>query len=210
MPRKARLIAAGLPHHVVQRGNRKMPVFFQKDDYIFYLSLIAEHAKKEGVSIWAWCLMENHVHFIVVPETAEALARMFREAHRRYTAFINKREGWTGHLWQDRFSSYIMDEPHALMAARYIENNPVAAGIAAHAGDYYWSSARYHLGLRKIDPLITGTHSLQELVPDWRAYLEDPAAERAREEALLLKHEKSGLPLERGRGKIAAVPGSPA
>lgn len=198
MPRTARIVIPGHPHHITQRGNRRMPVFFRPEDYALYLSLIAEQAKKHSVSFWCWCLMDNHVHFIAVPQEPEALALMFREGHRRYTSEINRREGWTGHLWQDRFASFPMDESHALMAARYIETNPVAAGMVPRAGDYKWSSARYHLGLSKNDPLISGSHPLRDLAGDWGAYLgdghqKDEKTEKERE--LLLKHEKSGSPL---------------
>ena len=100
MARLARAVFPGLPHHITQRGNRREPVFFEDDDYRRYLALIAEAARRAETSIWAYCLMPNHVHFIMVPSDADGLRRTFAEAHRRYTALIHARLKWTGHLWQ--------------------------------------------------------------------------------------------------------------
>lgn len=170
-----------------------MPVFFQESDYSLYLSLLAEHADDEGVVFWAYCLMPNHVHFVAVPEETDSFARTFREAHRRYTRLINKREGWSGHLWQDRYRSFPMDEAYTLVAARYIENNPVEAGLCANAEDYRWSSAKAHLGLQPNDPLVRrGT--LDELVPDWKGFLHAPY-DFARDERTILEHLRSGRAL---------------
>ncbi|MCF6322623.1 MAG: transposase, partial [Rhizobiaceae bacterium] len=89
--------------------------------------------------------MPNHVHLVLVPHDEDGLRRALGEAHRRYTNHINSRENWRGHLWQERFHSYPMDETHLLEAVRYIELNPVRAGLAKHARDWRWSSARAHL-----------------------------------------------------------------
>lgn len=197
MPRKARLVDPGMPHHIIQRGNRRMPVFFDEGDYRMYKFLLAEHAAQEGVTFWAYCLMPNHVHLIVVPQGPESLARMFREAHRRYTAYINKREGWTGHLWQDRFQSYTMDEAYCLTAARYIENNPVEAGMVRQAEDYLWSSARTHMGLEPYDGFLSAG-PLESLVANWKEFLTLPR-DIARESEQALKHLQSGRPLRTAR-----------
>ena len=125
MARLARVVVPGYPHHVTQRGNRRLPTFFSPEDYRAYVEFLAKHAAAEGLAIWAWCLMPNHVHLIAVPETEEALAGAIGEAHRQYTRRINFREGWRGHLWQERFFSCVLDGPHALAAARYVERNPV-------------------------------------------------------------------------------------
>jgi putative transposase len=118
MPRQARVVIPDHPHHVTQRDNRRMPVFFCEGDYKLYLSILAEEMPCYSVAVWAYCLMPNHVHMIVCPADMDGMAGFFRVAHRRYTSFINRREGWIGHLWQDRFGSEAMDEPHALMTAR--------------------------------------------------------------------------------------------
>jgi putative transposase len=129
MARLARVVAPGLPHHVTQRGNRRQKTFFSPADYRLYRSLMAEWCGREGVEIWAYCLMPNHVHLIAVPEREDALQRAIGEAHRRYSRAVNLREGWRGHLWQGRFASFPMDQDHLLAAARYVELNPVRAGI---------------------------------------------------------------------------------
>ena len=102
MARLARVVAPGLPHHVTQRGNRGQQTFFGEDDYREYLSLLAQWSGEFGVRIWAYCLMPNHVHLILVPSPEDALCRAVGEAHRRYTRHVNFRQGWRGHLWQPR------------------------------------------------------------------------------------------------------------
>jgi REP-associated tyrosine transposase len=143
--RLARAVVPSLAHHITQRGNRRQRTFFCPDDYLLYIALLAEWCGRCGVEVWAYCLMPNHVHLIAVPGSPDALRRAIGEAHRRYTADINRREGWRGHLWQGRFASYVMDDRYTLAAARYVELNPVRAGLVARAEDYLWSSARAHL-----------------------------------------------------------------
>jgi len=190
MARIARVIAAGYPHHITQRGNRRQRTFFNDEDYAVYLELLSEWTQKHNVSVWAYCLMPNHVHLIAVPETPDGLARAIGEAHRRYTRRINFREGWRGHLWQERFASFPMDESHLLAAVRYVEMNPVAAGLVEVPEAYRWSSAKAHMEgkdneLVKVSPLL-------ELVSDWRDYL------RLSDESeikFMHLHEKTGRPL---------------
>ena len=120
MARLARVVAAGLPHHVTQRGNRRQKVFFGEGDYEIYRGLLAEGCRAAGVAVWAYCLMPNHVHLILVPSDADGLRAALGEAHRRYTRQVNLREGWRGYLWQGRFASFPMDESHLLACARYV------------------------------------------------------------------------------------------
>ena len=145
MARLARVVAPGLPHHVTQRGNRRQQTFFCDEDYESYLQLMAQFCKAHQVEIWAYCLMPNHVHLIAVPQSADGLRRAIGEAHRRYTRMVNFREGWRGHLWQGRFASFVLDEPYLLTAARYVELNPVRAGLVNTPRQYRWSSAAAHL-----------------------------------------------------------------
>ena len=134
MARLARLVIPGLPHHITQRGNRRQQTFFNEADYAAYLELMSEWCRDQGVEIWTYCLMPNHTHIIAVPSTEDGLRWAIGEAHRRYTRRINFREKWRGYLWQGRFASFVMDEPYLLAAARYIELNPVRAGLVAKAG----------------------------------------------------------------------------
>jgi len=116
MARLARVVIPGLPHHVTQRGNRREPVFFEDGDYRLYLGLIGAAATRSGTVIAGYCLMPNHVHFLMIPSHPGGLRQTFAESHRRYTAAVHARNRWTGHLWQGRFSSTVMDERHFLAA----------------------------------------------------------------------------------------------
>jgi putative transposase len=151
---------------------------------------MAEWCGKFHVEIWAWCLMPNHVHLIAVPETEDGLARAIGEAHRRYTRRINFRQKWRGHLWQERFASFPMDESHLLAAARYVEMNPVSANIVANPADYPWNSSRAHLTAQ--DDSLTKVEPLLSLVGDWNSFLSLPTEE---ETAMFRKHERTGRPL---------------
>jgi putative transposase len=205
MTRIPRLVVPGLAHHVTQRGNRRQPTFFRAFDYEVYRQLLAAQCEKESVSVWTYCLLPNHVHLIAVPETPESLARAVGEAHRQYTTIVNKREGWKGCLWQGRFASYAMDEPHLYAAARYVLMNPVRAGLADRAADWPFSSTRAHLGL-DTDELVD-VDGLARFISDWNDLLsESPSwSERSR----LRRHENSGVPLgdEKFLGEVAAATG---
>jgi putative transposase len=122
-----RFIVPGLPHHLTQCGNRRERVFFGDDDYELYRDLLASQCRKHGVACWAYCLMPNHVHLILVPDREEALARALGETHRRYSSVINARLRVTGHLFQSRFGSAVMDEDN-LVAARTVALSPSPRG----------------------------------------------------------------------------------
>jgi len=184
-------VAPGLPHHVTQRGNRRMQTFFLEEDYRRYVALTAEWCDRFNVAVWAYCLMPNHVHLVLVPETSDGLHRAVSEAHRRYTRHVNFREGWRGHLWQGRFASFVMDEPHLLTAVRYVELNPVRAGLAERPEAYPWSSARAHLAGR--DDAIVRVQPMLSMVGDWPSYLALDVDEA--EMAAMRRHERTGRPL---------------
>lgn len=179
MPRLPRLVVPGIPHHVTQRGNRRQPTFFGEGDYALYLDLLRRWAGKAGTRIWAWCLMPNHVHLILVPAHEDGLRATLGEAHRRYTRHVNQREGWRGHLWQSRFASFPMDEAWLIACARYVELNPVRAGLAERPEGWRWSSARAHLGLA--DDRLTDKAPLLERVGDWSGLLQGGLEADARE-----------------------------
>lgn len=191
MPRISRVVIPGLPHHVTQRGNRRLPTFFQTGDYTLYLEIMAEWCRKLGVEIWAYCLMSNHVHLVAVPDEENSLARAIGEAHRRYTSHVNKREGWTGHLWQGRFASCVMDEDHLLAAARYIERNPVRARMVGSPSDYRWSSIHSHL--ERCDDILVNAEPLISMMPDWQSFIMDDD-DTAIADALRI-HSRTGRPL---------------
>lgn len=191
MARIARVVAANYPHHITQRGNRRQDTFFCADDYRYYIQTMAEWCGKCGVEIWAYCLMPNHVHLIAVPESEDGLRRAIGESHRRYTRQINFREKWKGHLWQGRFSSFLLDEKYLLAATRYIELNPVKAGLVKSPEKYLWSSANAHM-TRADDGLVT-VKPILKIVEDWRKFLSSGSTEE--EEAVLRRHEQTGRPL---------------
>jgi putative transposase len=172
MARLSRIVIPGAPHHVTQRGNRLEPVFFSDDDRLLYLDLLRQGCAAAHVECLAWCLMTNHVHLILIPGTEDGLRAALAETHRRYSRHINAREGWTGYLFQGRFASYPMDDAHLMAAVRYVELNPVAAGLVVHAQDWRWSSARSHVSGRRMagDPL-TNVAALGVHVRNWHAVL---------------------------------------
>ena len=191
MARIARVVIPGIPHHITQRGNRRMQTFFSEDDYQEYIALMTDACCRYEVDVWAYCLMPNHVHIIAVPLETRSFRHAIGEAHRRYTRRINFREKWRGHLWQERFASYPMSEHHLLAASRYVELNPVRAGLAKEPWSYKWSSAAPHIeccgnGFVRVEPLL-------ELMPDWRSFLEEDITKEEMERFRF--HERTGRPL---------------
>lgn len=153
MPRQARVVIPGAPHHVTQRGNRRQRTFFKNEDYAAYLRIAAGCFAQAGVEVWAYCLMPNHVHLIATPPAPEALAEAVGATQLRYTRLINRRERWTSCLWQGRFASFPMDDEYLRQCARYVGLNPVRAGLTATAAAWPWSSVGAHLSGRG-DPLL--------------------------------------------------------
>lgn len=170
MARLSRIVVPGYPHHVTQRGVRSMEVFDSEEDRREYLEMLGAEIARHGVAILAWCLMTNHVHFIAVPHRVTSLARAFGGTHRRYTRMKNFALGVRGYLFQGRFGSCVLDENHLMAAARYVELNPVRAGLVAVPWEYAWSSARFHMGMADHDPLVTD-RTLLGLVRDWEHFL---------------------------------------
>ena len=191
MARMARVVVPNIPHHVTQRGNRRQRTFFCDADYRYYLQLIAEYSRQADTRIWAYCLMPNHVHLVMVPGSEDGLRRTLGEAHRHYTRHVNFRQHWKGHLWQERFHSFPMDENHLLATVRYVENNPVAASLCIRPEDWLWSSARAHIegkddSVVQVDPMLS-------LVSDWSEYL--TGGSNSAVETLIAKHTRTGRPL---------------
>jgi putative transposase len=178
-----------MPHHVTQRGNRRVNVFFDPQDRLKYLSLLERYAGRDGTRIWAYCLMDNHVHFVVVPSSADSLGLTFRETHRAYAAWLNEKVGETGHLWQGRFYSCALDDAHLWVAVRYVERNPVRAALVQQANDWPWSSAAAHCGQRP-DKLLSPIE-MPWPVPNWRAYLSEQPEE---EVATIRQRTRTGRP----------------
>ena len=178
MPRIARIIAAGHPHHITQRGNNRATVYFDDEDRQTYLHLLLKYTRTYDVAIWAYCLMGNHLHLLAVPETDTGLARGIGMTNMLYTQYLNRKRNQSGRVWQNRFFSCVVENNNWLWAvARYIERNPVKAGIAASAVAYRWSSAAAHVA--GADDLVLSEKSW--LTPDERSgyaeYLQREAKE---------------------------------
>jgi len=144
MARRPRFIQPGIPYHITQRGNNRQDVFFLPADRTRYLQLLAEHSVRYDLRVLAWCLMTNHVHLIVIPGTADSMAQVMRQAHSHYSLEQNRSHRWSGHLWQNRFWSCALDSGHLLAAIRYVELNPVRAGMTREPSEWPWSSAAAH------------------------------------------------------------------
>ncbi len=170
MPRIARAVVRGHPHHVTQRGNYRQPVFEDEADLIQYEIWLKEYSEKFGLKIWAYCLMNNHVHFVCVPLREDSLAKVFNTLHMRYSQYFNRKKDAKGHLWQGRFYSCPLDKRHLHAAIRYVENNPVRAKVVRNPEEYKWSSARGHAG-KQTDSILSRDCFLEAEVKDWRKYL---------------------------------------
>ena len=170
MPRMARVVCPDFPHHITQRGVRRSDVFLDEEDHILYRELLDHYARHHRLGIASYCLMTNHVHIIGIPEHQDSIAKTLGDCHGTYATKFNKKYHKSGHLWQLRPYSSVLDEAHAWAAVRYVERNPVRAGMVVRAEDYRWSSAPAHCG-RASDPLLTAAWPDTSSVPDWSAWL---------------------------------------
>ena len=194
MPRLARTVFPGVPHHITQRGNRREEIFFADGDRYTYLSWLQEYTEEHQVDVLAYCLMTNHIHLVVVPNTEEGLNRVLKPLHMRYAQRINREKGWKGHLWQGRFFSSPLDEVYMWAAIRYVERNPVRAKMVRKAERYPWSSAAANCGLRDDGVLTRNTKWRKQLdqMADWRAWLAE--GEEADQLSVLRRNIDKGLP----------------
>lgn len=191
MARQPRLVVPGVPHHVTQRGNFGVEVFTSDAQRQRYLDWLLDDGRRYGLATWAYCLMGNHVHLIVVPEEADSLGRALASVHMKHAQAVNREAGRTGHLWQGRYSSCQLDGEHLLRAALHVERNPVRTGLVPVATAWPWSSARAH-ALGAADPLVDGADwPTDELRRKWAGWL---AAEPTDAEQLRLRLHR-GLPL---------------
>jgi len=154
MPRRPRIVVEGVAHHVTQRGNNRQAVFHSDHHRFLYLELLRSQSARYGMRILGYCLMSNHVHLVVVPTEASSLARALGRTHAEYALALNRTEGRSGHVWQNRFFSSPLDARHLLRALQYVELNPVRAGLVPQAWDWPWSSARAHIREAPVDPML--------------------------------------------------------
>ena len=141
MPRRARSYIPDLPYHIVQRGNNREACFIEPENYLFYLELWKSISKRYGVSVHAYCLMTNHIHFLMSPQKSDSISTTMKVVGSRYAQYINLKYKRTGTLWEGRHrSSLIQTEKYLLTCYRYIELNPVRAGMVKRPEEYQWSS----------------------------------------------------------------------
>ena len=191
MPRIARVVAVEYPHHITQKGNYQQAVFDSEEDYIQYLQWLKDYCHKYSLKIWAYCLMSNHVHFIGVPMKNYSLSRTLNTLHMRYSQYFNQKKKVKGHLWQGRFYSCVLDERHLYAAIRYVENNPVRAGIVEKPYEYKWSSARGHI-YKDADPVLSNDCYLINEIDNWFSYLMEKEEETITND--IRRNTKTGRP----------------
>jgi putative transposase len=182
-----------VPHHVTQRGNHRENVFHAAGDPEAYLDLLHAYGRREGLRVFAYCLMPNHVHLVVVPSSSDGMCRGLQAVHGQYAQRVNRMRKSVGHLWQGRYWSSALDSDHFLNAVRYVERNPVAAGLVARAEQYRWSSAAAHCGMREDRLLEPVDHSTAlSGISDWPRWLAGEVPEECRK--LLRRNARLGLP----------------
>lgn len=187
MARFARAVAVNCAHHITQRGVDRQRVFYTDADRRTYLALLASASENARLRVLAYCLMDNHVHLVAIPEEATSLAVALKSTHGRYAAYCNARKGRSGHLWQNRYYSCALDEAHLRAALRYVERNPVRAQLVERVQDYRWSSAAAHLELCERPALLDATFPAQlGGAGGWRALLAEP------EELTLIRNLQRG------------------
>ncbi|MDH5216701.1 MAG: transposase [Gammaproteobacteria bacterium] len=194
MPRLARNVFAGIPHHITQRGNRREDIFFTDEDRYAYLAWLKEYCREHRVDVLAYCLMTNHIHLVLVPSEEDGLSRVLKPLHMRYAQRINKAKGWKGHLWQGRYFSSPLDDAYLWAAIRYVERNPVRAKVVRHAERYPWSSAAAHCGLYE-DSVLTQKQKWQKQfaqIDNWRAWLAE--GENENQLTVIRRNIDKGLP----------------
>ncbi|PTR10619.1 REP element-mobilizing transposase RayT [Nitrosospira sp. Nsp5] len=161
MPRRARLVLPNIPLHIIQRGNNRQACFFADEDYSVYLDWLAEHASKTGCQVHAYVLMTNHVHLLISADGVEAPGLLMKVLGQCYVQYVNRTYQRSGTLWEGRFRScLIQDEIYLLACQRYIELNPVRAGMVAHPTEYRWSSYRAN-AQGEVDALVNHIHFMR-------------------------------------------------
>ncbi|MBU2034924.1 MAG: transposase [Candidatus Omnitrophica bacterium] len=181
MPRQARIVIPNTAHHVTQRGNYQQDIFERQEEYIKYCNWIDEYAQQKSLEILAYCLMRNHVHFIVIPKEVQDLSEVFKVVHMRYSHYKNRQRSAKGHLWQGRFYSCILDDAHVYRAIRYVEKNPVRAKAVKNAWEYKWSSAQEHTGERNKALITLSRYKGIKAGEQWKEYLQEDDPELTEE-----------------------------
>ncbi len=184
MPRIARIVAVGYPHHITARGNYQQEIFTSSADRQKYLSIIKKESNKYNLKILAYCLMPNHVHLVVIPDHEQSMGNVFKYSHMAYSKYYNEKKSLRGHLFGSRFFSCVMDEEYLLRCVRYVERNPVKAMMVHEPWDWHWSSARVHCGMEKKDYLkVNELFKVCEIDSNnWKDIIDEPNELKVEEE----------------------------
>jgi len=199
MPRAPRPVADGLLYHALNRGNNREAVFFQAEDYLAFLKALGQTQHRYPFRLFGYCLMTNHFHLLLSPEPGQSISRILQSLSVAHTWHYHRAQGTVGHIWQGRFKSpVIQDDDHALVVLRYLEANPLRAGMVSSLASYPWSSYRVH-GMGLTDPLLTRMPVWETLAKDdarrqayWRQWLHTPVTEA--EVAAVRRSVVSGRP----------------
>ena len=196
MPRIARIVGAGYPHHIIQRGNNRERVFMNFRDYEKYLSSLSKYSEEKKAAVLAYCLMPNHVHLLVRPSEEEALPKMMQGITLCYSKYFNGENGRTGRLWECRYYSTLIDgDSYLWTVSKYIENNPVRAGVVKRPEDYLYSSAKAHL-LGRRDPLLKEPLFDKSELNEYKRFIRSEEDKKIIEE--IRKQTRLGKPLGDG------------
>lgn len=192
MPHRKRIVVPGIPLHITQRGVRRLNIFRDNEDRCVYVRLFAQASRTFDMLVYAYCLMTNHTHFVAVPNREDSVWRTFHRVHSIYGSIFNAKYGLYGRLWEGRPHSTPTDESHFMAAVRYVEQNPVRAGIVRTAEEYPWSSARFHCGLVGSDELLDTRWPDAKALENWSQWLSRDCDTGV--ENLIRRHTLSGRP----------------
>ena len=174
MPRRPRIVRPDAPHHITQRGDGRQHIFDTDDDRRLFLRLLGKYATRYELEIWGYCLMPDHFHLIAVPRSTGSIAKALRQLQGDYARYINLRRDNTGHLWQARYASTVLDGAYTWRALAYIERNPVRAEITEQAELFPWSSAPFHYGIQSPPSWLNVTAWRSQWKPaQWRRLLRE-------------------------------------
>lgn len=197
MPRKPRIVEPGVPMHVTQRGNNRELIFQSDDDKAFYLKTFMEYKRKFRVKVYAWCLMDNHVHFVLEPSKKTSIGKLFHGLNTKYVQYYNRVHGKGGRLFSGRCYSCLLDDNHLYEAVRYVELNPLRARMESQIGTYLWTSARERL--KKIKTRFLSCLTSYFTVDNWQEYLLEAVNNYTSEIRIswkkLKNHSHRGIPL---------------
>ncbi len=172
MPRVKRCLVEGLIYHVINRGNGKQKVFHKDHDFIAFIKLIKEAKKRYPINIFAYCLMPNHFHFVLMPRQPNYLSKWIQWLLTTHACRYHSYHKTSGHIWQGRFKSFIIqNDEHLITILRYVEGNPVRAGFVLSARDWLWSSHKNRIG-EKYEKLLDNLPI--KLPSDWARYVDEP------------------------------------